>query len=52
MRGSCRPSQGLTPYPLLPYRAMGWCRWHCAAAFCPRASRFLSKSESKRVCAT
>ena len=42
MRASCRPSLGLTLYPSFPCPAMGWRQWH-------RASRFLPKSESKRV---
>lgn len=52
MRGSCRPSQGLTPYHLLSLPSHGLAPVALRGRFCPPASRFLPKSESKRVRAT
>ena len=52
MRGSRRPSQGLSPYPLpsLPSHALAPVALR--GRFLPPSPRFLPKSESKRVRAT
>ena len=52
MRGSCRPSQGLTPYPLLSLPGHRPAPVALRGRFWASASRFLPKSESKRVRAT
>lgn len=53
MCGSCRPSQGLTPYPLPSLPSHGLAPMALRGRFLPPpASRFLPKSESKRVRAT
>lgn len=52
MPAPSRLALGLRRIPSYSCPAMGWRRWHGAAAFCPPASRFLPKSESKRVRAT
>lgn len=52
MRGSCRPSLGLTLYPLLSLPGHGLAPVALCGRFLPPASRFLPKSESKRVRAT
>ena len=52
MCGSCRPSQGLSPYPLPSLPSHGLAPVALRGRFLPPASRFLPKSESKRVRAT
>ncbi len=52
MRGSCRPSLELTLYPRLSLTRHGPAPVVLHGRFLAPASRFLPKSESKRVRAT
>jgi len=52
MRGSCSPSLGLKLYPLLSLPHHGPAPVVLRGRFLAPASRFLPKSESKRVRAT